>query len=218
VKHPQQLRNLLERLIADGESLVHSAVAVRYGKHINDSKRLMSWADELTLFVAIAGNLVDPWTSLLKHTGLAIGVGEVERPLSALKTIKFAMDDGLLTTYHNLVFAEALGDLMEQGDYLLGNGYFLAAGVIYRAVLEERLRGLCAQNNCLPKKPKPTVGDFNQALYTNTPPIYDKTMMLNVTALAAVGNDAAHNNPTLTRLDVERLGRGLTEFLSRYSS
>jgi len=43
------------------------------------------------------------------------------------------------------------------------------------------------------------------SLYKHDPPVYDKNMMLNVQALAGVGNDAAHNNPKLKQEDVKRL-------------
>jgi hypothetical protein len=40
--------------------------------------------------------------------------------------------------------------------------------------------------------------------------------MLHVTAMAAVGNDAAHNSPTLRREDVDRFLRDVREFLVRH--
>jgi hypothetical protein len=58
----------------------------------------------------------------------------------------------------------------------------------------------------------------NQALYTRTPPVYDKNMMQHVTSIAGVGNDCAHNDPKLVREDVERLMNGLRDFLVRFST
>jgi len=101
---------------------------------------------------------------------------------------------------------------------LLGQGYYLAAGVVFRAVLEAQQKNVCLQNSCIPKKERPTINDLNQALYKHEPPIYGKSMMLNVTSLAAVGNDAAHNNPDLKQDDVARLMNGVLEFLSQHSN
>jgi hypothetical protein len=138
-------------------------------------------------------------------------------PISALETIKDAIDQGLLNSFEDLVYAQAFSDLYEQGEYLLSQGYFLASGVIFRAVLEERLRRLCEQNTCMPQTMRPTINDLNIALYKHEPPIYDKSMMLNVTALASVGNDAAHNHPNLKSEDVQRLKNGLLDFLAKFS-
>ena len=71
--------------------------------------------------------------------------------------------------------------------------------------------------NCMPEKERPTISDLNQAIYKCESIAYDKSMMHNITALAAVGNDAAHNKDTLQKEDVERLKRGTLEFISRYS-
>ena len=55
------------------------------------------------------------------------------------------------------------------------------------------------------------------SLYKATPPVYNKSMMLHITAIAAIGNDAAHNKPALKDEDVERLAAGVEDFLARYS-
>ncbi len=47
--------------------------------------------------------------------------------------------------------------------------------------------------------------------------VYDKIMFKNVDSMAAIGNDAAHNNPDLKKEDVERLLRDLNSFLQRFS-
>ena len=60
--------------------------------------------------------------------------------LGSLKSIKESLDDGLLIRFEDIVYAEAFSDLVEQAEYLYEQGYFLASGVILRAVLEERLK------------------------------------------------------------------------------
>jgi hypothetical protein len=55
-------------------------------------------------------------------------------------------------------------------------------------------------------------------LYKSSPPVYDKSMMLHVTAIAAIGNDAAHNSPNLKKEDVERLAKGVQDFLAKFST
>ncbi len=125
--------------------------------------------------------------------------------MASLRTIQFALDEGLLTRFEYLVIADVFGDLIEQADYLLDQNYFLAAGVIFRAVLEERLLRMCERNTCAPEKKKSTINSYNMALYAAQPRIYDKGIMQNVTSLATIGNNAAHNSDELKMEDVDRL-------------
>jgi hypothetical protein len=210
-----KLTFLLDKLIADGTALVKT----RRGTvgEIADHEGIRIWANELVLFKSLAGELVQPWSDRLQHNGKVILADYIEQPLSSLRTIKFAIEQGLLTRFEDLVIADTFADLNEQGAYLLEQGFFLAAGAIFRAVLEEKLRKLCIRHGCQPNKARPTISDYNQALYVASPPVYDKNMMLHVTSLAAVGNDAAHNDPKLKKEDVERFMKGLQDFLARYS-
>ncbi len=209
---------LLDKLIDDGTRLVESSHGSGHGylREITDHEALRDWANELVLFRSLAGKLVQPWNDRLQHNGHVIIADEVEYPLSALRTIKFAIEQGLLTRFEDLVIADTFADLNEQGSYLQEQGYFLAAGVIFRAVLEEKLRKLCINHNCKPKKEHPTINDYNQALYTASPPVYDKNMMLFIAALAAVGNDAAHNDSKLKKEDTDRLMKGLQDVLAQH--
>lgn len=213
MNQPQKLIDLIDKLIRDANRMLESA----YSGNIEDRDTLRRWSNELVLLRNIGGEVLSPWARRLAHDGVLISIVYVQGPLAALETVKYAIENGLLTSYKSLVMAEAFSDLFRQGQYLLSEGYFLAAGVIFRAVLEEKLRDLCIGANCMPEKDRPMVGDLNQALYRCEAVPYDKTMMLNVTALAAVGNDAAHNKGSLKREDVERLMAGTLEFISRYS-
>jgi len=208
---------LLNKLIGDASAMIQTAMPVGHGfRQIQDREAIMRWSNELILFKSLAEELIAPWSARLRHTGEAIYTRDMEPQLSALKAIKFAIDEGLLTRFEDLVIADTIGDLTEQADYLLGQNFFLAAGVIYRAVLEERLRKLCERHSCLPTKPHSTLADLNQALYKAR--IYDKSMMLHVTALASDGNDAAHNKPGFTKEQVERLQSGVRDFFARFST
>ena len=210
---------LLDKLIADAERLVGKVTSgSRASRAIEDPEGIRRWSNDLILFRSLAGDLIRPWSARLTHDGHVILADHVEHPLSALKTIRDAINQGLLTRYEDLVVADTFADLTEQAAHLLSQGYFLAAGVILRAVLEERLRKLCCRHSIVLAKDKPTINDYNQALYASTNPVYDKSMMLHITALAAVGNNAAHNAPELKREDVDRLATGVRDFLARYAT
>lgn len=212
---------LLDDLIVEASELVSKAerllIKGRYGDYIRDGKALKKYANRLILFKSMAGESVAPWSENLNHSGYDHSLREVEMNLAALTTIQAAIKEGLLSRYEDLIIADTFADLTEQANYLLSSNYFLAAGVIYRAVLEERLRGLCKRNGCTPTKSKATINDFNQSLYTSNPPVYDRSMMLGVSALASIGNDAAHNKAELKKTDIERLKTGLEDFLARFS-
>ncbi|HEY2253288.1 MAG TPA: DUF4145 domain-containing protein [Planctomycetaceae bacterium] len=137
----------------------------------------------------------------------------MSRYVGMLQAIQTAIFGGMLGRVENLVFAEAFDDLLEQADYLSAEGYFLAAGVLGRAVLEEHLRKLCGAVNCLPQKPRATLNDYNSSLYDNKQ--LTKIEMKHIDALAAIGNNAAHNQP-VTQEDVGRLLRDLRQFLGQH--
>lgn len=179
-----------------------------------DLEAFKKWRASCRLLVSVMGSLAVPWEDLLT-SDVQNGWAHAATTLGTLKAIKEALSSGLLVNFEDLVFAEAFSDLIEQAEYLFDQGYFLAAGVILRAVLEERLRKLCERNTCSPEKNRPTIADFNLALYKAN--AYDKVTFKHVDAMAATGNDAAHNNPDIRAEDVERFLRDLLAFLRRFA-
>lgn len=210
---PLKFVALLEKLIRDGRDLLQTS----YQGTVRDGDGLRRWSNDLILLQCIGGaDLLAPWRRRIMHNGYHTATEEVKRPLAALETVKYVVDNGLLTTYRGLVLAEEFTNLYQQGAHLLEQGYALAAAVIFRAVLEEKLRELCLANGCMPEKERPAINDLNQALYKCEVIQYDKAMMLNATALAAIGNNAAHNSTEFSEADVGRLRQGTLDFLSRY--
>ena len=134
-----------------------------------------------------------------------------KKMMGTLMAIKEAIEQDFLITVEELVMSEAFVDLLEQAEYLLSGNYFLAAGVLGRAVLEERLRKWCDAVGCIPSKPKPTLNDFKLELQKASE--LNKIEVSHVDGMAAIGNIAAHNKPGLAKADVERLVRDVREFL-----
>lgn len=211
---PKKFVDLLDKLITDGHALLKSG----YQGYVTDGDALRRWSNEIILLHTLGGRMIAPWRARIAHNGVLTPIQYVQGPLSALEAVKYAVDNGLLSSYRELVLAEEFTSLYEQGTHLLEQGYSLAAAVIFRGVLEERLRDLCATHGCMPEKERPTINDLNQALYKCETVPYDKAMMLHITALAAIGNNAAHNLAEVTRDDCERLMQGTLDFLSRYSA
>lgn len=131
--------------------------------------------------------------------------------LGTLEAIKHELENDHLNVFTQLIRAETLADLQDQAKHLFDAGYHLAAGVIGRAILEEHLRATCDTLGCSPQKQRPTINDFNQALYGIQH--YSKTKMKHIETLATIGNDAAHNKPNLDSSDVKKLILDLPEII-----
>ena len=135
---------------------------------------------------------------------------------AVLDSIADALAKGRLATVEEMVSAEVLGDLLEHAEELLKANYDLAAAIILRAVLEERLRKLCESNKCMPTAARPTIKHFKQSLYSVQ--VIDKLVMKDVDWMGGVGNAAAHNLPEYKSVDVPQLYQRLTAFLTRFSA
>lgn len=171
------------------------------------------WRTSCKVLLQQLGAFAQPWTDILNAEQYRNTRGTVDSMLGALKSIAENVTEGRLSRFEDIVFAEAFANLLEQAEYLLEKGYFLAAGVLFRAILEEKLKRLCDTFNCTPTKSRPTIADYNQALYTGK--YIDKLAFKSIDEMAAVGNDAAHGKPSLVIADIERLHNNLSDFLRR---
>jgi len=132
-----------------------------------------------------------------------------------LDAIADALAKGRLATVDEIVSAEVLGDLLEHAEELHKAKYHLAAAIILRALLEERLRRLCASNACFPTGARPTIESFKQSLYAAG--IIDKLVVKDIDWMAGVGNAAAHNLPEYKDEDIPQLYNRVTAFLTKFS-
>jgi hypothetical protein len=160
---------------------------------------------------SILGDSLNHWSTAFMVDDTQNYVNNLERLLGNLRALKFAIATGVLQSLAELARAEAFGDLLEQADYLLSEGYSLPSAVIGRAVLEEHLRKWCDQPGLTPSKPRPTIEDFRQSLYAAKQ--LDKVKSALVSSMATVGNNAAHGI-AVDKADVERLLRDLRSFIA----
>jgi hypothetical protein len=110
-----------------------------------------------------------------------------------LDSIASALAKGRLATIEEVVSAEVLGDLLEHAEELLRSRFNLAAAIILRAVLGERLRKLCASNGCVPNVQRPTVENFKQSLYAAQ--VIDKIVVKDINWMAG-----ECRSPSITRI------------------
>jgi hypothetical protein len=166
------------------------------------------------LLVAKLGPHGKVWDAMLADCGDNRHV-LFERVSGVLDAIANALAKGRLATVAELVSAEVLGDFLEHAEVLLRANFNLAAAVVLRAVLEERLRALCTSNNCSPTAPRPTIENFKQALYAKE--VIDKIATKDIEWMASVGNAAAHRLQEYKDEDVPPFYQRLTAFLLRFS-
>ena len=147
-------------------------------------------------------------------------VGEFDEPntrtceamFGSILALQFAIRKNLLVTVKELVLAETFSDLIEQAEELAGKTYFLAAGVICRAVFEEHLRNLCEFHECMPEG-KTTIEPLKQELVKAK--VFDKLAAKQVDAIAGAGNQCAHNlSPALTGPEILNLIQNVKTFLA----
>ncbi len=178
-------------------------------------KVLHRWWAKVKSFAFQLGSAARPWNSTFAKEPEVNTLAFVEEILGTLEAIKYEIENDHLATVTQVIKAETLADLLEQAEHLDKNGYFLAAGVIGRSVLEEHLRNLCELQDCNPDKPRPTINDFNQALYKRE--YFSKTRLKHVEVLASIGNDAAHNKSELEAGDIKKLLMDLPGFIEQTS-
>ncbi len=216
----QRLKQLLDQLISEGEAVLGTQWQPQ-GRWVTtpptyvDLAAFKTWRAKCKHLFSMLGHFGRPWQDDLtaNWTNLSVFAISTQSTLQAIASLE---RDGLLIQLEDLVFADAFANLLEQSEHLQTQGYSLAAGVILRAVLEERLRRLCDQHGLVIKKAKSTLADYNTALYKGS--IYDKIMFKEIEALIAIGNAAAHNEPSLKTDSVARLHDGVVRVLQRFSS
>lgn len=169
MKAKERISDLVVSLIAEGQAVLGTEFK-RSGNWVGgvpryvDLQQFKKWRASCNLLVSLMGDIADPWRDVL--------AGDIDnRSIVAismqgtLQAIREALDKDLLISFEELVFAEAFSDLLEQAEYLFEQGYFLASGVILRAVLEERLHRMCKRHSCTPTKARPTIAAYNNELY-----------------------------------------------------
>lgn len=209
---------MVDSLIGEGEKLASTGQRRQTSSFTStifvDGQSYSKWVAGCRNLMRILGESGSAWNRVFDDRD-DLKLADTKRKLGTLQAIKEAVEQDLLITIQELVMAEAFSDLLAQADYLLSEGYFLAAGVLGRAVLEEHLRNCCGNAGCVPSKAKPTLNDFKQELQKANK--LNKIESSHVDAMVAVGNAAAHNQ-SLDKDDVERMIGDVKGFLAKHPS
>ena len=105
------------------------------------------------------------------------------------------------------------GSLLDQADFLLSRKYALAAAVLGRVVLEERMRDVCQVEGCTPAKPRPGIEDYKNALVSAGRLTSQEGVML--AAENMTGNKAAHNKDDFAPTNVPEYLQFIRNFLDQ---
>jgi hypothetical protein len=212
MKASQELIDFVEDLRKEAANVGATRQRGDWGAWV-DAAKLNGLAAGCRLLVAKLGPFGHVWDEMLQVPPNCNDV-HFDKISPVLDSIAKALSKGRLATIDEIVSADILGDLLEHSEELLKSKYNLAAAIILRAVLEERLRKLCASNGCVPVGPRPTVEHFKQSLYAAH--VIDKIIAKDIDWMAGVGNAAAHNLPEYNDADVPQLYQRVTAFLTRF--
>jgi Domain of unknown function (DUF4145) len=221
MKSSEHLKTFVEELETEAEAVSRAVTGHDYWETpILDVRTLHAFLTKCQLLVVQLGPLGEQWKARFEAQEKEV-FENFQKARGALSAIADMLKKGRLVRLEEMCIVEVLGDLVEHADILYSNNHYLACCVVLRAVLEERLRKLCDAWGCLPQKAKPSIDDYNQALYalgkTSTSVGYDNAAMLWVTSIAAIGNDAAHALRSIEKGDAERMLRDVQTFLAKFS-
>jgi hypothetical protein len=206
----------LDSLIADGEALLKAEFPVATSSYTKEGfvplEEYRRWYGNCAVLRSRMGRALAPWEEALTHnmpnkTVVAMAL------LGTVRSIRDAVDGDHLVSFEDLVVGEVFSSFLDQAQYLHEKGYFIAAGVIARSVLEEELRQVCERESCMPDKERPTLSDFNVSLYKAN--VYDKVEFKLIDTLTAIGNECAHALPSASAERVSHMIEQLMALLPR---
>jgi hypothetical protein len=215
----QRLSAEADRLIAAGDALLRTEFRrsrpgyIDMGDPYVDLEAFHKWRTGCQNFARRFGDRAKVWADAFSGSGPNYLVVATSL-LGALRSLKEAIDSDMLSSVETLVFAEAFDDLLEQSAELLEKGYYIASGVLCRAVLESHLRKLCDHNGCA-SSGRATIEPLKQALVKAGH--LDKIAARAVEMMSTAGNHCAHaEQPPLTDADVRKLIDDVRHFLLRH--
>lgn len=178
-----------------------------------DLQKFHKWQTSCLVLYGLLGDLGKPWESTLGTTIQGNTHSRAVVVFGALESLLQMLENGYLVKIEKLIYAEAFSSLIEQAEYLFRESYYLPAGVIARAVLEEKLRELASDQNIEFTRSRPTLSTYNAELYRVS--FYDLSAKQFIDYLIGIGNKAAHNQPFESE-EIKKLIDGVKETLERY--
>ena len=151
-------------IVEDGNNVIANKFH-NDGYEYVDLKSFSKWSISVSHLSNMLAPMAKSWQEILEHSmknNLAVGAIRLH---GIVQSISDNLKSGRMSRVEDLVASDTFANLLEQAEHLLEANYFLASGVLCRAVLEERLRMLCDRESCSPAKTRPTINDYPQSLY-----------------------------------------------------
>ncbi len=181
-----------------------------------DDHVLLKWTVNVkNLISKVAGQESEHYQAFTAAENGKYGWSGTYSKFKALEAVFSAAKDdfegGYLASFKSIIQAEVFENELEQASELLGHGYYVAAAVICRVVLETALIELCDRENLEHGKLNKMNADLAKA------GTYNKLVLKQITAWADIGNSAAHGkNSEFTETDVKQLIPALEQFLANH--
>jgi len=149
MKIERKIIDRLEELVNQGEEIRKSykshsrgAFSFNYAGAVKWKVNCLSYIEKVFGDESVYRKQFEKYFNISSENSL-VSFGEVVSVISAAKE---DYENGYLLEIRALIEAEVFDDFLEQADYLLSQGYFIAAAVISGSVLEDALRKLCSKN------------------------------------------------------------------------
>ena len=219
-KSKETILEFVQELIGEGYNLLQGRFWVETGSFSNDEfvplQAFSKWGGSCRLLLEQLGSFSNPWEGSLNEVEGVNSTVKVELMLGALESIHENIEKGRLERFKDLVFAETWANFICQGRRLMKKKHYSAAAVVFRAVLQEKLRRLCEVNKMLPSKKRPTIWDYTKALYEGE--VFDKTVVKQVETMAATGKEGVQMSEKLGKEEVALFEESLVAFLAQFSA
>jgi hypothetical protein len=217
-KVDDRAKQRIEELIELGERVKASVHETLTGRE-PDAGLYTQWVTSSVNFLSVA--LGEDTAHYRTFAGIRqhvdIWAAKVDQYLGVLRAAKDDIESGWLGHRDLLVTADAFGSLLEQADYLLGQGFENPAAMLAGAVLESTLRKMCEVRDVRTDK-QDKIGTLNDKLAKHhKPPAYSSMYHKQVIAWADLRNNADHGHfGEYGREQVAAMIAGVREFAARH--
>lgn len=211
------MRDRLEEVINEIDAVDRTKKKTEFGSH-PDPEIYVRWlAGARTVVQALAnGSHYEREFEKIESASTLSRLHNLPPFRGLLRSLLDDVDAGRLRNLKNLVRAEVFVGFLEQAEYLLSEGFHLPAAVLAGAVLEDHLRKLCDKHK-IARPPKPKLETMNVELCKAG--AYNSLKQKQVTAWAAVRNNAAHGKPEqFTAADVKSLINDVLRFIDEFAA
>jgi hypothetical protein len=220
VRVDQRILGRLEELITTGEQVLRTKTPPHPNLIADDSldeQSFIQWETScLSLLGRVSGKDSIHYQTFNSLVGETADYAPALKGLGVLKAAKDDYEHGYLFETRVLIEAEVFGDLLEQAEHLLTNGYYGAAAVLTGGVLEDGLRKLCQRKNVsLPSNAM--LDPMNVQLAKAG--VYNELTQEKITAIAHIRNKSAHGQwDELSVNDVKQMIDQVRRFMEEFFS